>query len=307
MMKDVLQKTHRAIIALIPYLVVVAVAVYFFRDVGAVTEESTVYSVPQEWNRTIERLGIQPLYPPQEDFQVGDVFAVVLSLDSRSHRWSDRSIILGHVDLKSDILKQQALRPRVQQLPVDGPGHWKLDSGHAEAVFLSSIMFPGFTGSAEDSLNADYFVPAARAAGMSRSSLAQSIRISNAMTYGAGQTIALARLMGFCDDTQMCGRAFLERLFRHQFGSEIALEGEGIVLDMAVRIVTRVFLSDEITVGSTTLNAASASAGPGQGSSDGAANPGIAAAASRQQQIEHDRKTSKPLVFGFHSIGIGVN
>ncbi|MFP3711255.1 hypothetical protein SB783_45540, partial [Paraburkholderia sp. SIMBA_009] len=34
--------------------------------------------LPKRWNESIRRLGIEPVYPPQEDIYVGDIIAEVV-------------------------------------------------------------------------------------------------------------------------------------------------------------------------------------------------------------------------------------
>jgi Na+/H+-dicarboxylate symporter len=45
-------------------------------------------SLEAQWNSTIRRLGvnIEPVYPPQEDLSVGDLFATVVEDDWRPRR-----------------------------------------------------------------------------------------------------------------------------------------------------------------------------------------------------------------------------
>ncbi|MGO8565328.1 hypothetical protein ACC743_38815, partial [Rhizobium ruizarguesonis] len=54
--------------------VVSALAMVLFAGMSIVRTGAAVDdSVPKSWNTAIERLGITPLYPPQEDVFVGDV------------------------------------------------------------------------------------------------------------------------------------------------------------------------------------------------------------------------------------------
>ena len=53
--------------------------------------------VAAAWNTSIGRLGIQPLYPPTEDFGVGDVLAVVA--DSENVPLLGKAVRIAHIDL----------------------------------------------------------------------------------------------------------------------------------------------------------------------------------------------------------------
>jgi hypothetical protein len=58
--------------------------------------------VAAAWNTSIGRLGIQPLYPPTEDFGVGDVLAVVA--DSENVPLLGKAVRIAHIDLRDLIL-----------------------------------------------------------------------------------------------------------------------------------------------------------------------------------------------------------
>src|SRR6516165_6782094 len=40
------------------------------------------HSVAMEWNESVQRIGINPVYPPQEDLHVGDIFADIKQSDN---------------------------------------------------------------------------------------------------------------------------------------------------------------------------------------------------------------------------------
>ena len=66
-------------------------------------------NLEEQWDSTIRRLGIgiQPVYPPQEDIAVGDVFATVVdtghtpyaALEQLSEFFSGKSVKLGHAEV----------------------------------------------------------------------------------------------------------------------------------------------------------------------------------------------------------------
>jgi len=73
-------------------------------------------SVAEEWNRSILRLGIVPVFPPEEDIQVGDVFAVIKA-DKRkqnsieSEASLNRSIKIYSKDLRELLQKKYDAMP----------------------------------------------------------------------------------------------------------------------------------------------------------------------------------------------------
>ncbi|HEX8665906.1 MAG TPA: hypothetical protein VF744_17975, partial [Beijerinckiaceae bacterium] len=62
-------------------------------------------AVAREWNSTIGRLGIEPVYPPQEDVTVGDIFLVVTGDNSGniSEALPGRALKVWHTDLTKEL------------------------------------------------------------------------------------------------------------------------------------------------------------------------------------------------------------
>src|SRR5436190_16588764 len=103
------------------------------------TATPTDKDVVAEWNETIRRLGIEPVFPPEEDIYVGDLFAVITadrrpenkdtqrqpllnraikyvdnlfaadsrpeSKDTQRQPLLNRAIKLAHIDMTSDLKK----------------------------------------------------------------------------------------------------------------------------------------------------------------------------------------------------------
>src|ERR1043165_7793107 len=56
------------------------------------------------WNRSIARLGILPVFPPEEDFHVGDVWAVINEAKGGELKpLLGKSVRLAHIDLRDEI------------------------------------------------------------------------------------------------------------------------------------------------------------------------------------------------------------
>ena len=58
-------------------LVFILVAIQPWKALPPPTEDAMVSA----WNQSVRKLGIRPLFPPQEDFNVGDILAVVAAYD----------------------------------------------------------------------------------------------------------------------------------------------------------------------------------------------------------------------------------
>jgi hypothetical protein len=89
-------------------------------------------SLETQWNKSISRLGIEPVYPPQEDIAVGDLFAVAVSDDERdsanvskrvgpSSTFLSRAIKLAHVPVQNEIIEEYAQLPIFTSEPIPAP------------------------------------------------------------------------------------------------------------------------------------------------------------------------------------------
>jgi hypothetical protein len=88
------------------------VAVYILaivRPFGGAVPVLTSDEVAQQWNESIARLGIQAVYPLQEDFQVGDIWAIVAVAPGKPIL--GKSVRVGHIDLKQYVIDADNERP----------------------------------------------------------------------------------------------------------------------------------------------------------------------------------------------------
>ncbi len=80
---------------------------YLRRSIGRGPAEQPKLSVAKQWNEAIQKLGFEPVYPPVEDIQVGDVFAMITddeaSDSAADEPFAGRSIKLLHLDLTREI------------------------------------------------------------------------------------------------------------------------------------------------------------------------------------------------------------
>src|SRR4051794_21742581 len=127
--ESILIHNNRRIIAVTCAAVALLVAGFVaFTWVAPVVPEK---SVAQQWNEAISRLGIEPVYPPQEDIAVGDVF-VILTNDElnevEKEPLAGRSMKIWHVDMTTKLENAYADIYRFPETP-DAPAQgraWKL-------------------------------------------------------------------------------------------------------------------------------------------------------------------------------------
>lgn len=70
------------------------------------------------WVNGVARLGIRPVYPPQEDLRVGDIFAIV-SETSDNVPVLSKAVRLETLDLRSEIAKGDRFRPTFPDTPTN--------------------------------------------------------------------------------------------------------------------------------------------------------------------------------------------
>ena len=76
---------------------------------GTPSYESNVVA---DWNETIKTLGIEPVFPPEEDLYVGDILAVIVDDDNptvqikaKNRALLNRAIKLAHLNLHDELVK----------------------------------------------------------------------------------------------------------------------------------------------------------------------------------------------------------
>ncbi len=175
-------------------------------------------NVIEEWNATIAKLGIDPVFPPEEDVEVGDIFAVLDDLQGRSSSPTAlalRSIKIAHQDLTSDIqdaFSNSYLFPDTRPRPKD-PNEPLEQTPKPDGILshpparqtLPLAAFPGFT------IKQQRRVRGGLLGWLSSTFRFESdhnieLEIPVAETYGIPSLIALGELEHFCSDPKYPNR-----------------------------------------------------------------------------------------------------
>jgi hypothetical protein len=88
---------------------------------GTPTSESNVVA---DWNETIKTLGIEPVFPPEEDLYVGDILAVIVDdenptqIKAKNRALLNRAIKLAHLNLHDELVKTYGELPFFSSGPV---------------------------------------------------------------------------------------------------------------------------------------------------------------------------------------------
>lgn len=254
------------------FVVVAAAAFVLVRWAG--TGEQPKLSVAKQWNEAIEKLGFEPVYPPVEDIQVGDVFAMISddeATDSATDEpFAGRSIKLLHLDMTREIEEAYRL---VYQFPAtnarpDHDGQIWPQTASADSLFkppaartsLPLVLFPRFTitnvkrASGNASAMSQLFNGAFGADANSAGTV--EVRFSATETYGVPAVPAELRLLDFCEDeetkefcTQRGARKQLAMLIGKRIHDKVkdrktAVERPRFSVELA--LVNRVFLARSI-------------------------------------------------------------
>lgn len=279
---------------------------FVYRWVAPVPNEKTV---AQQWNEAISRLGIEPIYPPQEDIAVGDVFVLITEdalTDVAKEPLAGRAFKLWHLDLTQKLEQTYADMYKFPETP-DPPEvgkPWKFSSS-STSVFkpgsprgdLPLVLFPGFTIASTRNANLSANAPewfGGIFGGSAASETTTEVRISAAESYGLPGLVAEAELIKFCEDAVLkvqCTQAEARKQMSIVVGGKIFEQVEDSKTkklkprySVEIALVSRIFLTRSMytTIRRTGSGSASASSNdvkagsttaPGSGQSVDAAKP----------------------------------
>ena len=253
---------------------VVAAGAIFAAIHWAGSGEQPKLSVVKQWNEAIQKLGFEPVYPPVEDIQVGDVFAMITEdavTDSATDEpFAGRSIKLLHLDMTKEI--EDAYRG-VYQFPATNARPEQDGQIWQQAISTDSLFKPPATRTALPLLVFPRFtITSAKRASGSASAMSQllggafsadasstetvEVRFSATETYGVPAVPAELRLIDFCDDAatkSFCSELGLRKQLSILIGKSIddkvkdrktGVERPRFSVELA--LVSRVFLARSI-------------------------------------------------------------
>jgi hypothetical protein len=236
--------------------VVVAFILAVVRPFGSGPQDLTAQDLAKSWNDSISRLGILPVYPPEEDFHVGDVWAVVAESDSLP--LLGQAVRLAHIDLRADIAAIRQMEPifaDTTKVAEDAYRHEpatevsRLDPKDDQIV-LSLAAFPGITITHAIGAGAG-LGGAAGSLGAGRGRVeTEEITIPIAETYGAPAARSFARLDAWCSNAATklyCTDEYARRVLAFSVNGQVMDTEKGAYTSkLQLRLVDRVFLTREI-------------------------------------------------------------
>ena len=256
--------------ALVSVLLLVAVLTFGMRTVAREADDNLI----ADWNRTISKLGIEPVFPPEEDIYVGDIFAVVTKdrynddtdKSNSSHlqkkALAGRAVKLDHFDV-TDIIKQYysqlpifadtTTRPVSErdvwaQLPEDD-----MFDHQSQRKTLALAAFPGFSIKHSKAASSD---ASSSWLGRLRLSLerndSEEFQIPFAETYGLPTMLAAGILERYCTDPftgDVCLDSNLRKHLSFVLGDSVQerlAPGQDFRFNVEIELVNRVYLTRAI-------------------------------------------------------------
>jgi hypothetical protein len=233
-------------------------------------------SVATEWNNSVRRLGVNPIYPPQEDLYVGDIFAVVKSSDDNYNRmdevFGDHAIKLWHVDMTDALKKTYAsvpIFPATNPHPAHDDDIWEQRESNdlfapGARKTLSLVAFPAFTihnsrsATARGSTGQGMFGWLSGVFGISRDDEEmEQLSFPAPETYGVDAIDAQVALFGFCNNERtgsFCTDRAVRNMLSMVVGDEIwrpkidpkSQQRTGYATEVELMLVKQVFLTRSI-------------------------------------------------------------
>lgn len=298
--------------------------------------------LPMAWSQSIKRLGIEPLFPPQEDFNVGDVWAVIATYAENpgeprelnpSESIVGKGVRIGRIELPK-LGYSNGGRPVFPVTKVGADGKITYDNtleaeaaANSKGVGLSYVSFPSFVISSRSSdsgaLSSLLGLSASRGADNT-----ETVKIPIAETYSAPAANAIAALTNWCDERQnagMCTDETARRIVAYSLQNKVyeALDGK-YRYGLELKLVTQTFMTRQIEfdrssdatlaaeIGGTkppeTPAAPPAGGVPAAAEEEAPAPDGLARSESASTKFGIDSVIyPRPVVFGFRAVSVTLD
>ncbi|MFT0858492.1 hypothetical protein [Ancylobacter sp. G4_0304] len=211
--------------------------------------------VPTAWNKGVARLGISPLYPPQEDFHVGDIWVMPVAASAGDVTLIGKAARVGFSGLATIIQQEATKKPRFEVTkPIensfrDQKASTVVESTDNMGLPLYLAAFPGITLDNTSQTDSLLNLLPIFISSWFRSTETDDIRISSVETYGASYPEAMVALELFCrgKDGWLCKDEFARKVlhFVDKRFTQTDCDGK-FIYPLQVMLVNRVFTAREI-------------------------------------------------------------
>jgi len=311
---------------------------------GVQPEEEDVATL---WINSIKRLGIEPVFPPQEDFYVGDVYAVIDAYDEPQGDTRERqpnapllrkSVRVGHINLRG-LSQRRITLPRFPKTSVvEGVAqrfnqpHDEENSltDHSDRVDVSLVSFPAFTISRHDAISGSNasWLPFR---GQRSRRIEEKITIGLGESYGAETSAAVVVFDQWCDSERTrlyCTDAVIRKILGYTVDPRVLETRDGkYVYRIDIKLVTRVYMMRELDFSRIDNGSVSASLGEQQRSAPDVANSDGRDTADAEKEAQADVSSAalgmnrrsgltlgagsetfpRPMVFGFKAVTFSLD
>jgi len=232
------------------------------------TSDSIGENAALAWNTTIKRLDIQPLYPPQEDLYVGDVYLTVSPVPELVEKlreyptnvFDGKAVKVGKIPIELSSLMTERFKYEKQEtgsLSKDETAQKtsptmltlrKPPLGAVDAVPLSLVSFPGITINQTVRADTNW-----QSLWFGRSTTATEIvSIPAAETYSMSTTEAVLALRAFCIErltALYCRDEDARRILQYALGERVnaVVNGE-YVFQISILVATQVYVTDQFDI-----------------------------------------------------------
>lgn len=304
-----------------------------FEDPGEAVEKNAALA----WGATIERLGMRPLYPPQEDFFVGDIYITLedpgtevggKAIRYPSTAYKGRGVRIGHIDMRTSIaagnraakfgnasvVQSSAISPKfATSIDESGP------------ISLSLVTFPGISIKRHIDTDSSFW----RFFAGRRTGEVEEISIPSAETYSAPVIDSLVALGNYCSDeatADFCDDAAARKILSYTLGPDVnAIHDKKYIFPISISIVGQVFLTSRLKISryngdalstkmsddAQTDDQQSASGGSSKSEANETTKGRPSSGSARYEsmysnRIHLDEPFARPLVFGFRAVSFAL-
>ncbi|WP_320202098.1 hypothetical protein RMR16_024375 (plasmid) [Agrobacterium sp. rho-13.3] len=317
--------------------IVVAVAAYWLIDPFRSPEENETDQVARAWNRTIGRLGIEAVYPPQEDMFVGDIYlSLKLTETGQKHGPVPNSVVFAGRGIKIGRASGDTLAASYEKRPYEfrdaarqtnppPPDPKVLVPVLTETIVMAApaggeiepylTAFPGLSIKHFVETEAAWWqVALGRKAGET-----EEISIPSPETYSIQAQAGLELLLAFCRESpkKLCRETTARALLAVSFGEEVNETKNGTyIYEPYVSLIRQVFVTrkieinryrgDSLKVDLSTQETEGENT-PSQGNaapSPGGANNQVSHDERFSTRMKMDQVFARPVAFGFRRVAL---
>jgi hypothetical protein len=254
----------------------IAITLLVVRPFAPPPNDPSADDIQKQWNDSISRLGIEPIFPPEEDFYVGDIWAVISGGPSNG-AFLGKAVRIGQVDMRSYVERVNGSVPVFADTKTGAPGaelplqdNKESDSrANDKHIYLTVAAFPGVTITHVTKASTFFGLTIGGTAADRDGLQVEETKMPYAETYGVPTDVAIGALDEWCaakETSYICTYKFACSMLSYGLGMEAlgSADGEDKCtisdqngkgrLTINITMVSRVFLTRELDSRRVTSN-----------------------------------------------------